>query len=692
MSNRRDFLKCATLVGAGMLVKGQLPAFGSVTTPQTPLPGKSIPKYVDALPTFAGRRIKGTNLTVSMEEFRQYVLPRAVYPAGSQGTFVWGYRTTGGTGDHSLSYPGITIEAQRGTAVTARYVNNLPLSPGLQKYLTLDQTIHWAEFKMGNPVRRDPFMGPPPLVTHLHGAEVPSEFDGTPDQWFTPDGLHGASYRTYAATAGNSAVFYYPNGQEATALWFHDHALGATRLDVYAGLAAFYLLRDPHSRDTGAAVNGGLPAGNFEQELLLQDRQFDTNGQWIFPDMAGVGFNGGPPNPDIHPYWNPEFFGDVMLVNGKSWPYLNVDPRRYRFRLVNGCNARFLELGLTNGGNGAAGPAIWVIGTDGGLLDYPVQIAGGGRTLLHAPGERFDIIVDFAGFAGQTLTLVNSAKAPYPNGAAADPQTTGQIMQFRVGTRLTSPEVSYNPASGAALRTPMVRLANASTGRANVTPNLKRQLVLVEVEGPGGPVEVLLNNTKWSGVRENGPGTGTPIGSSVDGGNNYVTEDPQIGSTEEWEIINTTGDAHPIHIHLVQLQLINRQSYNATQYVKAYEALFPGGAFIPGYGPPNPYGVANAAGAVGGNPDVSPYLQGQPAPPPAHEAGWKDTFKMFPGEVTRLMVRFAPQDVTLGAVRPGQDLYPFPAPYSATSGPGYVWHCHILDHEDNEMMRPYTLR
>jgi spore coat protein A len=685
MSNRRDFLKYAALAGAGAALpfKFSLPAWASVTTPQTPLLGRTVPRYVDPLPTFAGRRVTAASITAAMQEFQQQILP-----AGFPKTSVWGYNLNG----NGPSYPGVTVEANKGTATTITYVNNL-VSPFLQQFLTVDQSIHWADplNQMGTlPFPPPPYTGPIPLVTHLHGAEVPSEFDGNPEAWFTTTGLHGSAYRTFSPTAQNAAVYQYPNRQEATTLWFHDHTLGMTRLNVLSGLAAFYLLRD--NRDTGLPNNPiGLPAGRYENELLIQDRQFDTNGQLYFPDGSGTGLNGTPTNPSIHPFWIPEFFGDVIVVNGKSWPFFNVEPRRYRLRFLNGSNARFYELRLENRGTKKPGPAFYVIGTDGGLLDLPVKLndpnANNPPRLLMAPAERYDVIIDFSGFAGQTLTLVNSAKAPFPNGTSPDPQTFGEAMQFRVVSPLQGADTSYNPATGAPLRTPMVRLANPVTGTlaAGVVPDVKRQLVLVEVEGAGGPVEVLVNNSKWDGLEE---GTNTPIPGSTQVNGNFVTELPQVGATEVWEIINTTADAHPIHIHLIQFQLINRQAFNGTQYRRTYDASFPGGLYIPGFGPPNLYNTPNGAGAVGGNPDVSPYLQNGTRPALPEEAGWKDTFKMFPGEVTRVAVRFAPQANAVGTTVAGTNYYSF----DPTTGPGYVEHCHILDHEDNEMMRPFIPR
>ncbi|MBE3567639.1 MAG: multicopper oxidase domain-containing protein, partial [Thermogemmatispora sp.] len=544
-------------------------------------------------------------------------------------------------------------------------------------------------------------------------------FDGAPEAWFTSDGRHGRGYCSYMPTAPNAAVYWYPNGQPATTLWFHDHTLGVTRLTLFSGLAAFYLIRDAY--DTGQPHNPlGLPTGAQEIELMIQDRQFDTRGQLLFPDGTPpgkpTGLNGPPPNPSIHPYWIPEFFGDVIVVNGKAWPYLNVEPRRYRFRFLNAANARFFQMRLIDALSQEPGPIFWQIGTDGGLLDRPVKLNDPqdrtSPSLLLAPAERADVIIDFAPYAGRTLLLINSAPAPFPDGDPPDPATNGRIMQIRVSLPLSEADRTYNPASGLSLRggvrqpPVLVRLADPQTGMlaAEVKPAVRRQLVLVEVEGPGGPVEVLVNNTKWSGMRE---GSGQPVpGSQPDrqGQGIYLTELPRVGATEIWEVVNLTEDAHPIHLHLVQFQLLNRQALDVEGYRAHYDSLFPGGTynglrsdgswgpvqyppgvFIPGYGPPLPYSQPNARGALGGNPDVTPYLRGPLLLPDAGEDGWKDTIKMYPGQVTRLVVRWAPITTPLKEVSPGQNLYPF----DPTQGPGYVWHCHILDHEDNEMMRPY---
>lgn len=728
MPNRRQFLKYGAVAGAGILVPvGAWRAFASVEVPQVPLLGADVPQFVEALPTFAGSRVTSTAFTVLMQEFQQKLLPASFYAGLSSpykaGTYLWGYKVDG----RPSLYPGYTVEARQGTPTTITYVNALPSfnNAKLEKLISADQTIHWADplgqMQMG-PIMTgptSPYTGPIPTVVHLHGAEVPSAYDGGPNEWFTSDGRHGSAYSTASSTAANSAVYRYPNTQPATTLWFHDHALGMTRINVLSGLAAFYFVRDQF--DTGLSNNPlKLPSGAQEIELILQDRQFDTNGQMIFPDGTPTdnptGLNGPPPNPAIHPFWIPEFFGDVILVNGKTWPFLNVEPRRYRFRFLDASNARFYQMRLVSSSSGAPGPAFWQIGTDGGLLDHPVLLNGPNTTsplqLLLAPSERADVIIDFSGYQGGNFTLVNSAAGPFPSGDPPDPATSGRVMQFRVNQALSSQDTTYNPQSGAPLRggqhqePAIVRLTNPTQGTlaSGVTPSVKRQLALVEVEGEGGPIEVLLNNTKWRGLRE---GSTTPVQGSKPLASQgiYLTELPRVGATELWELVNLTEDAHPIHIHLIQFQLMNRQNIDSDNYRALYDSLFPGGTyagvepdgtwgqvtyapgvFIPGYGPPKPYFTPNGAGALGGIPNVAPFLQGGVLLPDANEIGWKDTIKVYPGQVNRIVIRWAPTATPVNGVHPGKNLFQF----DPTTGPGYVWHCHILDHEDNEMMRPYT--
>jgi FtsP/CotA-like multicopper oxidase with cupredoxin domain len=332
----------------------------------------------------------------------------------------------------------------------------------------------------------------------------------------------------------------------------------------------------------------------------------------------------------------PEFFGNTIVVNGSVWPNLNVDRAVYRFRLLNGSNARFYTLNFSNK------MPFTQIGTDGGYLQTPVTLT----SLTIAPGERADILVDFSAIpAGTLIILENTAKAPFPNGAPADPQTVGQIMQFTV--TVNTPVPPQLPL--AQILTPW----SNPTLTGNVFPTLPaasitRILTLNEVMGPAGPVEILLNGQKWDAA---------------------ISELPKNGTTEDWAIVNTTADTHPIHLHLVQFQLVSRQPFQKKKYLTDWL-------------------LANAAGLSPGGmlpltqPTVvlpfAPYLQGKPVGPNLNEQGWKDTVRMNPGEVTIIRVRFSAQDGTA-------------FPFDPTAGPGYVWHCHIIDHEDNEMMRPYKV-
>ena len=732
---RRQFVMAGAAMGAATLTStdaliSSSRVLASVSQNQTPLPSGNIPKYVTALRTFSGQRVTSSSFTTMMQEFQQLVLPQSVYPSNfSNGTWVWGYKVD----SRPPSWPGFTVVAQRGTPTTITYVNNLPVAASrshLEPLLTIDQTIHWADpLNAGNSFK--PYTGPMPGVVHLHGAEVPSAFDGVPEAWFTANGIHGRGYNTFTGTAPNAAVYRYPNTQPATTLWFHDHTLGITRINVFSGLAAVYFVRDQF--DTGRGDNPlRLPADGFEVELVIQDRMFDTNGQLRFADGSNTDadLNGPPTNPKSHPFWIPEFFGDAMVVNGNTWPFLNVEPRRYRFRIVNACNARFLSMNLTEQNNvpTATPPsavAFWQIGTDGGLLDRPVKLNDPANPsspkLLLGPSERADLIIDFSNLAGHRLILTNDGIFPFPSGGPPDPNLDGQILRIRVVDPLSSRDTTFNPATDGSLRggagqpPAIVRLANPSNGTvaAGVQIAKRRQLVIYEQDtfagvtdpNSNGPLESFLNNTKWKGLRD---GTSTPVPGSVpdqQGQGIWMTELPRVGATELWELVDTTPDAHPIHIHLIQFQVLNRQSIDITNFTNTWASKFPGGTFagqepdgsfgmvtyapgtiIPGYGPPMDYNTPNSDGAVGGNPAVSPFLNGPVVPPDTNEAGWKDTFKILPGMVNRVLVRWAPTETAIYGVSPGQNLFAF----DPTSGPGYVWHCHILDHEDNEMMRPYT--
>ncbi len=733
---------------------------------QTPFPGSNVPQFAQPLPLLSVQPGGTINTIVSnntsfksplelrMCEFDAKVLPTGTFKKGVQPlTRVWGYIP--GTSCPTTpqdTYLGPVLVNIRGTPTTIRYTNALPTVDKTRvlayKYST-DQTLHWADPRGGEPnmchmMSGDPpqlYVGIPafgsecslnfgesprgvfnpvgiPAVPHLHGGEVPPVLDGGPDAWFTSDGkMKGHDYYTNpkVKAAGNQAVYSYPNSQQASPIWFHDHTLGATRLNVYAGIAGGYYILDPAQEAYAQQIK--MRPVTEVIPLILQDRQFDVNGQLCFPADFPGGLNGPATNPQ-HPYWIPEFLGDVIVINGKAWPFLNVEPRRYRILFLNGSNARTYEMFLTNPVTKVMGPSIWTIGNDGGFLDFPALVDPNAATpaqnhLVIMPGERYEVIVDFTQFAGQTLILKNVAKAPYPAGVAPSGTTTGQMMQFRVSAAPVT-DTTYDPTSGIALRAaPLVRLSDpvAGTVAAGVNVAKTRELTLNEVAldtpqttidpvtgvtmtYPGGPVEILVNNSMWAGKPRS---DFTAV--TINGITEYISETPQEGDTELWEIVNTTMDAHPIHTHLATFQIVNRQAYDTKSFLAAYGAAFPGtgqstcpaGVYCPAFGPPLNYDPALnplSGGKYGGNPDVTPYLQDGGKPPNPDEVGWKDTVLALPGTVTRFLVRFAPTDTAVNAIAG----YPF-SPNDGTNGSvsnshGYVWHCHIIDHEDNEMMRP----
>jgi len=558
-------------------------------TGQTHLDPSTLTKYLDPLPVPA--KLSGTvSQTVTISEFTQQVLP-SNFKAGPYAgkTLVWGYNN---------SYPGPTVEARRGVAFSVTHVNNLT-NPVLLPYLPIDQTLNWADPLTCNQSPSCEFQrytGPVPAVTHFHGGEVPSAFDGNPNSWFTPGAaIKGSGYVT--------STYTYPNAQEASTFWYHDHAMGITRLNVYAGLAGFYLLRDP------AHEPANLPSGAYEREIVIQDRMFDTNGQLLYPV-----------NNDSHsqyPFWVDMFMGDTIVVNGKVWPYLNVEPRRYRLRLLNGSNTRVYTLQLQTT-TGKAGPVFWQIGTDGGLLNTPIQVS----QITMAPGERADVIVDFTGKKGQSFILKNSDSSW--SSSSYGSSNVGEIMKVNVSLALNGTDSSLNPSTAPNLRpnNPIVKLAPTVTSS---TPT--RYLTL---EKDRSSDAFLLNGMKFD---------------------DPVTELPRVGATEVWQIDNKTGDNHPIHLHLVQFQLLSDSSRRSS-----------------GSSDPN----AN---------------------------GWKDTINVDGWGSASIVVRWAPQDTPAGGVQPGQNFFPFDPTatlgrldaFGYPGGPGYVWHCHRLEHEDNEMMRPYLV-
>jgi spore coat protein A, manganese oxidase len=543
-----------------------MPALGQgMASPPAVRSGVKLTPYVDAIPIPPVIRATGKSgemVKIEMVQFQQKV--HRDLPA----TTVWGYNG---------SWPGPTIEAQSGVPLNIDWVSKLPTT----HLLPIDYSIHGAESTI--PAVRN--------VAHVHGACALPDDDGYPEAWFTAHGEHGPKF--------NPRPSSYPNCQPSATLWYHDHALGITRLNVYTGLAGFYLLRDEAEK----ALN--LPQGEFEIPLMLQDRLFHHDGSLYYPKVV----NG----PKEHPIWIQEFYGDMNCVNGKVTPYLEVEPRKYRFRIVNAANSRFYHLRLFN--SDATGaitsqsfetPSFQQIGTDGGLLPVPLEL----RYLLIAPGERFDVVIDFSGCEGKSFSLINDAPAPYTMGGQF---LAEDVMLFKVTKRLSGKDTSTAPDR----LVPFEPLNPTFATR-------ERFLLVSEQERPsdGYVIIGLLGNARW---------------------HEPITEDPKAGSTEIWSFVNITGDVHPLHVHLVQFQVLNRQAFDVATYQQTGKLVFTGKPMAP---------------------------EGNERP------ARKDTVKSYPGYVTRVIMRF---DLPHGApVTPGEELV-------------YVWHCHILEHEDNEMMRPYKV-
>lgn len=590
MYTRRELLKAGAMGGAALILPWKGLVRGAAAQTGGSISGSSLLPYIDPLPLPRVLRPVAfdngvAQYRVGMSQFSQQ-LHQQLPP-----TTLWGYAN---------SYPGPTIEARRGEPIAVRWGNHLPST----HLLPIDRTLHGA---MDNPDVR--------TVVHLHGAKVMPTSDGRPEAWFTNGFAQGGpafdpAFKTY----------FYPNDQPATMLLYHDHAIGITRLNVHAGLAGLYFIRDAQED----ALN--LPKGRYEIPLFIQDRRFNADGSMFFPVRDWE-----DPDPRVAPVWSPEFFGDTITVNGKVWPFLEVEPRKYRFRIVNGSNARFYHMKLVPDVGTDTLPFVQ-IGADEGFLPRPVELTD----LLIAPAERFDVIVDFSSCQpGQRFVLTNDALAPYPFGPddAPDPTqpgTTGQIMQFRVVPRVRADNSEIPVKIGGGLN---LRPSSAVRERTLMLSELASDLdnVIVGLLG-GSPLKATPDNPT-GGLHWDDP----------------VTEKPRAGTTEIWNIVNATGDAHPIHVHLVQFQVLGRQLFDLPTFLGS-------GAVVP---------------------------DGKLMPPDPNEAfAPKDTVKANQtditdkGLVTRIIMKF---DLPNNAVVKSGDRLP------------YVWHCHILDHEDNDMMRPYEV-
>jgi FtsP/CotA-like multicopper oxidase with cupredoxin domain len=624
MITRRDFLKSGVSAGAGLLIPFDVStryahaAADSTSSPPLtrfvdplPVPGAISPDAAGALfltmESRAHRFHDRVNLATGQDEL------------GSVATFGYG----------GAEYLGPTIVARRGQPVVLTVANNLGAHP----------MAAWINASNGISGMDSVNAGAPRAVVHLHGGYTQAESDGGPLDYHA---------------VGTTKTYTYANDQQATTLWYHDHALSITRLNVYAGLAGFYLLRDEF--DTGDPANNPIPNlpvgyGRYEIPLAIQDKRFTPNG-------SGLDYTPNPPS------WAPEFFGDVAVVNGKTWPNLKVEPAVYRFRILNGSQARFYNLSLSNGA------PIYQIGTDSGLLNSPVPLTA----LLIAPGERADVLIDFSNQAmGAAIVMQNDAPAPYPSGkrtSRAGGIPLPDIMKFTVSIPRGANAVTALPGAlrGAPPLPPRITELERYTGGANNKLTKIRNLVLFEaMDATGEPVLDTLNIVR--------------LDESDAGANGIVGSNAVVKNTlEQWNIINLTGDVHPIHLHLVQFQLLDRQNIQTSRYLQALNAHTRDVAAL------------NTSVLVPDTlnypiPPPDAFLTGRAAAAPANERGWKDTIQCPPGEVTRILVPFGNNAIGTG----GTDAIPFGRMTASPFSGRYVWHCHILDHEENEMMNFYNV-
>ncbi|VAW57433.1 Multicopper oxidase [hydrothermal vent metagenome] len=581
-------------------------------------------------------------------------------------TLIWGY----GQSEHkdsgaNVSWPGKTFEVKSHKKIQVKWKNNLNDEHGrpLPHLLPVDESLHWC-YSLRDKIRTLKMDGVP-LVPHLHGGHSSPQADGNPEYF------EGVTENSRGPRFVDNE-YEYDNSQRAGTLWYHDHALGLTRLNVYAGLAGFYIVRDKY--DTGKHSNLlGLPAKQYELAYCVQDRMFRDNGDLFFPAMNGdpawddfITDEGATPPKSNGPSALAEFFGDHMLVNGKIWPKADVEPRNYRIRFLNGSDSRFMRLqfravaagdtGLSN----ASAPLIFTtVGTDQGFLEKSSYAT----TVDFMPGERLDIVFDFSIVPEGSRVIVENILGDSPfNGELPsamedlDPmRRTDRIMAFDVVLALNTKIEVYDEDDGDrdhknnSLSSDRFNKSDFDKKLNSFYPSFPenvskvRKLGLYEGKDEFGRLMPML-------------GTAEPVidmnGKLVNGSMSWVdeiTENPKLNDTEIWEIYNATGDAHPIHVHLVNFKILTRQKFN----------LDSAGVLIE-------QAIKTNTGAIG----KGFYLQNiqissEKANPVLNsEKGPKDMVICYPGEVTRIKMKFD---------REGR----------------YVWHCHILSHEDHEMMRAF---
>ena len=716
MVSRREFLKLSgASAGALMALRYGFigSAFGATQGPglsdpaMQPLFANAVPNALD--PGFIFNTKKG-KITVDVQQTVQ--MTGLVDMAGPVPTTVWGY------GDKGFNtWPGRTFQVRSNEPLEVKWQNKLvdaaglPLpylitgkdntSLGYEDYTgrsVVDTSLHWAYSLMTPQLDYTQFSidaNGVPIVPHVHGGHTDFQFDGNPEFFFNPGW-------TVRGPQWVDKKYVYDNSQPAGTIWYHDHALGITRLNVYTGMAGFYIIRDDF--DTGLPFNGaGLPAFPYEAAFAIQDKMFKDTGELFYPAFPGDPFYGDfifGEEADLPPALFPgggatglaEFFGDHMVVNGVIWPKMDVEPRNYRLRFLNGCDSRFLaaqffevEPNVTDFTDAVGPLPFTVIGSDQGLALAPTLNQ---TTLVMETGSRYDVIFNFKSVTEGNRVIMKNVGGDEPFGGTLvteDPDLqvfgeTDRIMAFDVVLPLdgTVPDVSpvslgtFNSVIGYVSRTRKVALFEGKDEFGRLQPLL----------GTAEPAkDEALNFVNWpttlvytQAVLPDG--TPSPLVGPMEGSiawHSPTTENPALGATEEWEIWNMTGDAHPVHLHLVHFEILGRQEINMDTNTDE-DGFIPEGppAGNGAYLVPQPTVQHNS---VDGNPDTYgqgfkivgtdlPASYGANVSQPAEyvENAPKDMVTALPGQITRIKATFD---------KPGR----------------YVWHCHILSHEDHEMMR-----
>ena len=699
MVSRREFLKIGAVMGTGAYFASRFGGIGRALA-ATQGPGLSDPamqpKFVNAVPNaldpgFIYQPSKGPigKIKVAVGQTSQFtglVAPDGVTPVP---TTVWGY------GDKQFyTWPGRTFQVNSNEPLEVKWENRLvdalgvPLpyiitgkdntSIGFGDYTgrsAYDSSLHWAYSLLGYEAYSIEANGVP-IVAHVHGGHSDAIFDGNPEYFFSPDwGVRGPQWV--------EKKYLYDNSQPAGTVWYHDHALGITRLNVYAGMAGFYIIRD--NDDTGMFGNPlSLPAFPYETALAIQDKMFKDNGELFYPSFPGDPFyadfitgEGAVLPPDIFPGGGPtalaEFFGDHMVVNGIIWPNMQVEPRNYRLRLLNGCDSRFLAVqffevpaGATNFSTVISGPLPFtVIGSDQGLASSPTTV----DMLLIETGSRYDIIFDFKNVTPGNRVIMKNIGGDEPfGGDIPGPQVFGEtdrIMAFDVVLQLDTAVPDVSPTG-------------INFGPVVPAPTRVRKVALFEGMDEFGRLQPLLGTaepaTDYLGNPVNWPNTPAYINAGLVGQmegsiawHSPTTENPALDTTEEWEVWNATGDAHPVHLHLVHFEILGRQEIAWDSHTTEDDRVIPNDMFA------TPAGdgtylvnqpVVQHNGLLGTGFRIVDQTYGAIVPQPAGyvENAPKDMVTALPGQITRIKATFD---------KPGR----------------YVWHCHILSHEDHEMMR-----